>query len=78
MTGRVRWFEPERGFGFIEPDDGSGDVYVHFCCIAVDGGSSFPGSFAAARALEPGEKVQFDVIEAPYGRQAAQVRRVEP
>lgn len=78
MTGRVRWFEPEKGYGFIEPDDGSGDVYVHYCCIAGSGDASMPGSFTIVRALEPGEKVQFQVTEAPYGRQATQVRRVEP
>ncbi|HTW90754.1 MAG TPA: cold shock domain-containing protein [bacterium] len=76
MTGRVRWFESEKGYGFIEPDDRSGDVYVHFCCLAADGGTALPGGTAVVRPLEPGDKVQFEVVEAPYGRQATQVRRV--
>ena len=77
MTGRVRWFEPEKGFGFIEPDDGSDDVYVHYCCLAGSDDNSLLGSSAIVRPLESGERVQFDVIEAPHGRQATQVRRVE-
>jgi len=78
MTGTVRWFESTRGFGFIEPDDGGEGVYVHYGCMAdiADGPDSRTAT--APRVLEPGEKVQFEVVEAPYGRQATQVRRVEP
>jgi CspA family cold shock protein len=78
MTGKVRWFEPEKGFGFIVPDDGTSDVFVHYGCAAASGESSFQGAPAVIGALKPGEKVQFDVIEAPYGRQATQLRRIEP
>ena len=78
MTGTVRWFESEKGFGFIVPDDGTSDVFVHYCCLAAGGENSFPGGPAVIKALEPGEKVQFEVIEAPYGRQATQVRRIQP
>ena len=77
MTGTVRWFEPRKGFGFIEPDDGTGDVFVHRSSVADDGDSSLPDHNAVMAALEPGEKVRFEVIEAPYGRQAKQVRRLE-
>jgi CspA family cold shock protein len=77
MTGTVRWFEPSRGFGLIQPDDGTADIFVHYGCIAA-GETSPSGDDPVREALEPGEKVEFDVVEAPYGRQAAQVRRVEP
>jgi CspA family cold shock protein len=77
MTGRVRWFEPSKGFGFIRPDDGTADVFVHCGCI-VAGETPLPGMGAATAVLEPGERVEFEAIEAPYGRQATQVRRIEP
>ena len=76
MTGTVRWFEPRKGFGFIEPDDGAGDVYVHYGCMAGTAENPDPGTVSVPKALEPGEKVQFEVVQAPYGRQATQVRRV--
>jgi CspA family cold shock protein len=65
MLGKVRWFEAKKGYGLIEPEDGAGDVFVHSVSITGDG----------SRTLEPGEKVQFEVVQAPYGRQATQVRR---
>jgi CspA family cold shock protein len=77
MTGTVRWFEPRKGFGFIQPDDGTDDVFVHYGCIVAAGEIPRPADDATMEALEPGEKVEFDVAEAPYGRQARQVRRVE-
>jgi CspA family cold shock protein len=76
MTGTVRWFEPKKGYGFIEPEDGAGDVYVHHGCIAAAGENPLPGTATVTKALEPGDKVQFEVVQAPYGRQATQVRRV--
>ena len=77
MTGKVRWFDPSRGFGFIRPDDSTTDVFVHHSCI-VSGETGSSGNGAPLAALEPGEKVEFEVTEAPSGRQATQVRRVEP
>jgi|MudIll2142460700_1097286.scaffolds.fasta_scaffold2532912_2 CspA family cold shock protein len=77
MTGRVRWFEPSRGFGFIRPDDKTADVFVHYSCV-VTRETELSGNGTATAALEPGEKVEFEVVEAPYGRQATQVRRVGP
>jgi CspA family cold shock protein len=77
MTGTVQWFEPSKGFGLIQPDDGTADVFVHYGCLAAAGEISSPGDDAVIKALETGEMVEFDVIEAPYGRQARQVRRVE-
>jgi len=77
MTGTVRWFEPKKGYGFIDPEDGAGDIYVHHGSLVRTGGSPAPGAVALVKPLEPGEKVQFEVVQAPYGRQATQVRRVE-
>jgi cold shock protein len=77
MTGTIRWFEPSKGFGLIHPDDGTADVFVHYGCMAGAGENSLPDGDAVVEALKPGERVQFEVVEAPYGRQATQVRRVE-
>ena len=50
-NGTVKWFNPEKGFGFISNDDGSGDVFVHFSAIQIDG----------YKTLAEGQKVVFDV-----------------
>ena len=65
-TGTVKWFNPEKGFGFITPEDGSADVFVHFSAIE---GESY-------RNLEEGQKVEFDVTQGQKGPQAANVRGV--
>ncbi len=62
--GVVKWFSSEKGYGFITPDDGGKDVFVHFSAIA---GSGF-------RNLEEGQRVSFDVQEGQKGPQAAQVQ----
>jgi CspA family cold shock protein len=77
VTGTVRWFEPRRGFGFIVPDDDTDDVFVHHGCIVAEGEASLPGEGALVETLEPGDEVEFDVVDVPYGRQARRVRRVE-
>ena len=64
-TGTVKWFNDSKGFGFITPDDGSKDVFVHFSAIASDGGF---------RTLAEGQKVTFDVESGPKGPQAANVK----
>ena len=63
-TGRVKWFSSEKGYGFIEQDDGGKDVFVHFSAIA---GSGF-------RNLDEGQRVTFDVEEGQKGPQATQVQ----
>ena len=63
MTGIVKWFNADKGFGFITPDDGSKDVFVHFSAIVQDG----------FKSLEEGQEVEFDVVEGARGPQAANV-----
>ncbi|WP_159808378.1 cold-shock protein [Cellulomonas citrea] len=60
-AGTVKWFNAEKGFGFITPDDNGADVFVHYSAIAADG----------YRSLDEGQKVQFDVTQGPKGPQAA-------
>jgi len=65
LQGTVKWFNETKGFGFIQADSGE-DVFVHFSSIQGDG----------FRTLTEGERVEFDVVEGPKGKQAAQVRRI--
>ena len=65
MTGRVKWFSAEKGYGFLEREDG-GDVFVHFSSINGEG----------FRTLNEGERVEFDVVEGDRGPQAANVVRL--
>ncbi len=62
-TGTVKWFNESKGFGFITPEDGGKDVFVHFSAIQ---GSGF-------RTLAEGQKVSFEVEDGPKGPQATQV-----
>jgi CspA family cold shock protein len=62
--GRVKWFNAEKGFGFIEREGGN-DVFVHFSAIAMDG----------FKTLEEGQEVEFEVVEGAKGPQAANVQR---
>jgi CspA family cold shock protein len=62
--GTVKWFSAEKGFGFITPEDGSADVFVHFSAIAGEG----------YKNLEEGQKVEFEVTQGPKGPQASTVK----
>lgn len=63
--GKVKWFNAEKGFGFIERENGT-DVFVHFSAITMDG----------YKTLEEGAEVQFDIVDGMKGAQAANVTPV--
>ena len=65
-TGTVKWFNAEKGYGFITPEDGSKDVFVHFSGIDMDG----------YKSLNEGQKVQFEVSQGQKGPQATRVRPI--
>lgn len=65
MQGKVKWFNAEKGFGFIETEEGT-DVFVHYSAISMDG----------YKTLEEGAEVEFDVVEGAKGPQATDVKRV--
>ena len=64
--GKVKWFNDAKGYGFIEPQDGSSDVFVHFASIDMDG----------FRTLAEGQEVEFEVHSGERGSYAAHVNRV--
>ncbi|WP_416147200.1 cold shock domain-containing protein [Salipaludibacillus sp. HK11] len=65
MHGKVKWFNAEKGFGFIEREDGD-DVFVHYSAIDQDG----------FKTLEEGQDVQFEIVEGTRGPQASNVVKI--
>ena len=66
-SGTVKWFNKTKGYGFIQPDDGSKDCFVHFSAIQ---GSGF-------KTLVEGDKVQFNVVQGQKGPAAENVTKVQ-
>jgi cold shock protein len=62
--GTVKWFDPDKGFGFINVDGGGEDVFVHFSAIESSG----------FRSLDENQRVEFEVAQGPKGPQAERVR----
>ena len=65
-SGTVKWFNAEKGYGFIAPDGGGNDVFVHFSAIQATG----------YRSLEEGQKVEFEITQGQKGDAAADVKLV--
>ncbi len=66
ITGAVKWFNADKGFGFITRDDGEKDVFVHHSAIQSEG----------FRSLDEGQRVEFTVEQGPKGPSAANVRMI--
>ncbi|MET7969419.1 cold-shock protein [Micromonospora sp. NPDC005305] len=63
-TGTVKWFNGDKGFGFISQDGGGADVFAHFSAISASG----------FRNLEENQRVEFDITQGPKGPQASDIR----
>lgn len=68
LYGTVKWFNDAKGFGFIEPDGGGGDVFAHFSAIQMEG----------FRTLKQGGRVSFERVQGPKGDLAHNIRAGEP
>ncbi len=67
MRGKVKWFNNQKGYGFITRDDGAGDVFVHYSSVA---GAGF-------KSLAEGDSVEFEVTDSDKGPKAANVSKIE-
>lgn len=67
VYGKVKWFDSKKGYGFIEKEDGSGDVFVHYADIVGEG----------YKTLREGERVKFEISASPKGDKALKVERTQ-
>jgi len=67
MKGKVKWFNDQKGYGFITPDDGSRDLFVHFSSVQGEG----------CKSLAEGQAVEFDIENSDKGPRAVNVRKAE-
>ena len=68
MKGTVKWFNDQKGFGFILPDGGGKDLFVHYTAVDMKG----------FKTLTEGESVEFIIEDGPKGKQAGKVKRLNP
>lgn len=66
QTGTVEFFKEDKGFGFIRPDDGGKDMFVHHSAITMDG----------FRSLKQGDRVEYEMVDDPKGPRAAEVQKI--
>ena len=66
MKGKVKWFNDQKGYGFITPDDGTADVFVHHTAIQTDG----------FRSLSENQAVEFEILQSDKGPKAANVTKI--
>ena len=66
-SGIVKWFNDAKGFGFITPDEGGDDLFAHFSAIEIEG----------FKTLKEGQKVTFEIVTGPKGKQAAHIKPVK-
>ncbi len=66
-TGTVKWFSDAKGFGFIEPEGGGDDIFVHFSAIQMSG----------FKTLRPGTRVSYELTDGPKGKQALNIQSDE-
>ena len=65
--GKVKWFNNAKGYGFVLPDDGGEDLFIHYSAIQMDG----------YKTLKAGQEIQFDIVEGPKGLHAVNIQDVE-
>lgn len=63
--GTVKWFSDQKGYGFVTPEDGSKDVFIHYSAIQGDG----------FKSLKEGETIEFEVTQGPKGPQASNITK---